>query len=54
MYQRKYGKEAKLIVVGMSSNGFSIADPDRADMLDVVGFDTATPNLISDFSLGNV
>lgn len=54
MYQRKYGKEAKLIVVGMSSNGFSVADPDRADMLDVVGFDTATPNLISDFSLGNV
>jgi hypothetical protein len=28
---------------------FSIADPDDAGMLDVVGFDTATPHVISDF-----
>ena len=40
---------AKLIVVGMTSSGFSIADPDDGGMLDVVGFDTATPNLISEF-----
>jgi len=38
-----------LVVVGMVSNGFSIADPTDAGMLDVVGFDTATPALISDF-----
>ena len=33
-----------------ASNGFSIADPDDAGMLDVVGFDTATPGLIADFA----
>ena len=33
----------------MTSNGFSIADPDDAGMLDVVGFDAATPHVISDF-----
>jgi 60 kDa SS-A/Ro ribonucleoprotein len=48
-YRRQTGLPAKLIVVGMVSDGFSIADPDDAGMLDVVGFDTATPNLIADF-----
>ena len=43
---------ARLVVVGMVSNGFSIADPADPGMLDVVGFDTATPQLISDFAGG--
>ena len=34
----------------MVSNGFSIAKPNDAGMLDVVGFDTAAPNVISDFA----
>ena len=34
----------------MVSNGFTIADPRDRGMLDVVGFDTATPQLISDFA----
>jgi 60 kDa SS-A/Ro ribonucleoprotein len=33
----------------MTSNGFSIADPNDAGMLDVVGFDSATPQLMADF-----
>ena len=41
---------AKLVVVGMVSTGFSIADPDDPWMLDVVGFDTATPNVIAQFA----
>jgi len=49
-YRQKAGIPAKLIVVGMVSNGFSIADPADAGMLDVVGFDTATPQLMSDFA----
>lgn len=49
-YRRKTGIPAKLVVVGMVSNGFTIADPNDAGMLDVVGFDTATPNLISEFA----
>jgi 60 kDa SS-A/Ro ribonucleoprotein len=51
-YRRASGIEARLVVVGMVSDGFSIADPADAGMLDVVGFDTATPQLISDFARG--
>ena len=45
---------AKLVVVGMVSNGFSIADPNDAGMLDVVGFDTGTPAVIADFAAGSL
>ncbi len=48
-YRDKMGINAKLIVVGMLSNGFSIADPKDAGMLDIVGFDSAAPALMSDF-----
>lgn len=34
----------------MVSNGFSIADPNDARMMDVVGFDTATPQVIRDLA----
>jgi 60 kDa SS-A/Ro ribonucleoprotein len=51
-YRKTSGIDAKLVVVGMVSNGFSIADPKDPGMLDVVGFDSATPNIISDFSRG--
>jgi 60 kDa SS-A/Ro ribonucleoprotein len=48
-YRERMGIPAKMIVVGMTSNGFSIGDPDDAGMLDIVGFDTAAPQLMSDF-----
>jgi len=48
-YRRKMDIPAKLIVVGMASNEFSIADPNDGGMMDVVGFDTAAPNVIGDF-----
>jgi 60 kDa SS-A/Ro ribonucleoprotein len=48
-YRERTGIAAKLVVVAMASNGFSIADPDDAGMLDVVGFDAATPQVIGDF-----
>jgi 60 kDa SS-A/Ro ribonucleoprotein len=51
-YRRASGIDARLVVVGMVSNGFSIADPADAGMLDVVGFDTATPQLVADFARG--
>jgi 60 kDa SS-A/Ro ribonucleoprotein len=51
-YRRASGIDARLVTVGMVSNGFSIADPADPGMLDVVGFDTATPQLISDFARG--
>ena len=53
-YRRTSGIDARLVVVGMVSNGFSIADPTDQGMLDVVGFDTATPQLISDFARGEL
>lgn len=51
-HREKSGVNARLAVVGMVSNGFSIADPNDAGMLDVVGFDTAAPAVISDFFKG--
>ena len=49
-YRKQTGINSKLIVVGMSSTGFSIADPDDGGMLDVVGFDSAAPAVMSDFA----
>ncbi len=51
-YREQMGIPAKLVVVGMASNGFSIADPKDAGMLDVVGFDTAAPQVLADFAAG--
>jgi 60 kDa SS-A/Ro ribonucleoprotein len=53
-YRQASGIDARLVVVGMVSNGFSIADPADPGMFDVVGFDTATPQLISDFAAGTL
>ena len=49
-YREAHGIPSKLIVVGMTSNGFTLANPDDAGMLDVVGFDTSTPLVLSDFA----
>jgi 60 kDa SS-A/Ro ribonucleoprotein len=48
-YREQMGIPAKLIVVGMVSNGFTIADPNDGGMVDVVGFDAAVPQLMNDF-----
>lgn len=49
-YRQASGVGAKLTVVGMVSNGFTIADPNDVGMLDVVGFDTAAPSIMADFA----
>jgi 60 kDa SS-A/Ro ribonucleoprotein len=51
-YRAQSGIPARLIVVGMVANAFSIADPNDAGMLDVVGFDTTAPNVMNAFSRG--
>lgn len=48
-YRETMGRPAKLIVVGMTAVNFSIADPEDGGCLDVVGFDTAAPGVMSDF-----
>jgi 60 kDa SS-A/Ro ribonucleoprotein len=53
-YRERTGIDAKLSVVGMVSNGFSIADPNDPGMLDVVGFDTTAPQLMADFAAGRL
>lgn len=51
-YRQRVNPRARLVVVGMTANDVSIADPADARMLDVAGFDPAVPTLISDFSRG--
>jgi 60 kDa SS-A/Ro ribonucleoprotein len=46
--------DAKLIVNAMEANNFSIADPRDRNMLDVVGFDTAAPQIMSEFIRGGI
>ena len=53
-YRQATGIAAKLIVVGLTSTGFTVADPNDAGMLDVVGFDAAAPQLISRFIAGEI
>ncbi len=53
-YRKAVNPQAKLAVIGMASNGFSIADPNDAGMMDFVGFDSATPSIIADFARGTI
>ena len=53
-YRRVMGIDAKLIVVGMTSNCLTIADPKDLNTLNLAGFDTATPRIINDFISGGI
>ena len=53
-YRDRTGINARLIVVGMTSTGFTIAEPSDPGMLDVVGFDTSAPRVMAEFSAGRV
>ncbi|WKY06918.1 hypothetical protein Q1695_006810 [Nippostrongylus brasiliensis] len=46
--------DAKLVVMGMTATEFTIADPEDAGMLDIVGFDSAVPTLLHDFVTGKL
>lgn len=48
-YREKHVDNAKLIVAGTLASPFTIADPSDPGMLDIVGFDSAAPQLISAF-----
>jgi 60 kDa SS-A/Ro ribonucleoprotein len=51
-YRQEMGIPAKLVAVALSGDRFSVANPADAGQMDVVGFDTATPDVISDFLRG--
>lgn len=48
-YRNKFGIPTRFISVAMEANGTTVADPDDPGMLDIAGFDTATPKVISEF-----
>ncbi len=50
IYRDKMGINTKFISVSMCSNMTTVADPSDPGMLDIVGFDTATPKVISEFA----
>ncbi|XP_060078446.1 RNA-binding protein RO60-like [Ylistrum balloti] len=53
-YRIKTGiKDARMIVVGLTSTGFTIAEPEDKYMLDVVGFDTNAPQAMKSFIEGD-
>lgn len=49
-YRKTINPNAKMIVVGMTSTGFTINRPDDHLGLDVIGFDANTPQLIAEFA----
>jgi len=53
-FRKSMGIDAKLVVAGVTATEFTIADPKDPGMLDVVGFDSAVPELISEFARGNI
>lgn len=51
-YREKTGINSKQIVMAVVPNNFSIADPKDPNALDIAGFDTATPAVVSNFITG--
>lgn len=49
LYRNKSGINTKLIVIGLTSNGFSIANPEDSNMMDICGFDANVYNTIREF-----
>ena len=49
IYREYNGINAKLVVVAMASNKFSIADPNDPNMLDICGFSPETFDAIQEF-----
>jgi len=53
-YRKQFNKKAKLAVLAFESNGFSIADPDDAGMIDIAGTDSNVPKILSEFAAGRL
>ena len=51
-YRRRFNPGAKLVVLGMAANQFTIADPSDAGMLDIAGLDAGLPSILSAFIRG--
>jgi hypothetical protein len=53
-YRQLTGIQAKLIVLGMTGNCFTIVDPTDRNTLNLAGFDTSTPEIASMFMRGEI
>lgn len=53
-YRNKTGVNTRLAVVSMTANGNTIADPRDPGQIDISGFDSVVPQLLSDFSRGDI
>lgn len=53
-YRQMSGKPTRLVACGLVANEFSVCDPNDPLSLNVVGFDTSTPALISEFVAGRI
>jgi 60 kDa SS-A/Ro ribonucleoprotein len=53
-YRQQMGIPARLAVIGMTSTGFTIADPSDRGTMDFCGFDTNAPRVLTDFSAGRI
>ena len=49
-YREATGIAARLVVYGLTATSFTIADPEDAGMLDVVGLDAAAPSVVADWA----
>lgn len=53
-YRQAAGVNTRLVVAGFTATESTIADPADPGSLDIVGLDSAVPQLISDFSRGDI
>lgn len=53
-YREQMNPEARLVVMAMTSTHVTVADPLDRGMLDVVGFDSNAPKVVSDFAAGRL
>lgn len=53
-YRESMGIDARLVVLGVAATQFTVADPKDRGMLDMVGFDSAAPRILADFSAGRI
>jgi 60 kDa SS-A/Ro ribonucleoprotein len=53
-YRKAMNPNAKLVVMGMTLTNFTIADPKDPGMLDLVGLDSSAPQLIANFTRGDI
>lgn len=53
-YRKEMGIDARLAVFGTASTSFTIADPSDKGQMDFVGFDSAAPAVLANFSAGRI